>query len=84
MSDKDGLWGWLDQYKYDRDSIINAQKEQANKHDKLCEEYHKLRIEFEVQRGRLKLIATLSGVLGGLIMKYVPAIIKALESSPKK
>ncbi len=81
---------WNQQYQYDRDFMLSLHKEGADKHDKLCDEVAKLQIKYALMWGKLlgigAVLAITGGTVGGLlgsIVKLLPAILKALQSTPK-
>lgn len=77
---------WNQQYQYDRDFMLGQIKENADKHDKLCDDFTKLQIKYALLWGKLMGIALAGGVIGSLlgsIVKLLPAILKALQSTSK-
>ena len=82
--------GWIDQYKWDRDKLLDQISEISNKHDKLCDEVVKIKINQAISSTRIALIAAgvafAAGILGSLVLgtlKHLPAILKTITTTPK-
>lgn len=80
---------WVERYLEDRRLVINHLKEVSDKYDKLAEKTERLMIGQAVQTAKMGLmsagiaivVAAVSSLVTGFIIKVLPAIIKLLQST---
>ncbi len=78
-NDKGPPEDWNQQWKWDREHILQHLEEYADKHDKLCKEVQKNTIDIAVMWTKVAWIA--AAVSAGV--RLLPAILKLLQTSPK-